>query len=115
MKNPPEMARVPGDVKSQGARRDLPDRRPLNAGATMLWDYCESHRALAATRCSPCELHFATRPSPSFNYREIPLHPYRPVRLDRQRGVQQVANRPDPIHDAQRDTRRGSQSLMDAA
>lgn len=48
-------------------------------------------------------------------YREIPLHADRPVRLDRQRGVQQIPDGPDPIRQPKRDRWRGSQGLMDAA
>ena len=32
----------------------------------------------------------------TFNYAEIPFGPDRPVRLKRQRGVDQIANRPHP-------------------
>jgi hypothetical protein len=53
--------------------------------------------------------------APALDYRETPLYPDWPVRLNRQRGVEQIGNGPDPIRDAQSHTRRGPQGLMDTA
>jgi hypothetical protein len=51
----------------------------------------------------------------TLDYREVPLHPNRSVRLQRQRGVQQVADSPDPIRNTERNARRSSQGLVNAA
>ena len=51
----------------------------------------------------------------TLNYSEIPFGPDRPVRLKRQRDVDQIANGPDPVSNAQRHGWRGPQRLMDAA
>ena len=47
--------------------------------------------------------------------REVTLHADGPVGFNRQRRVQQIANRPYPIRNVQRDARRGPQRFMDPA
>jgi hypothetical protein len=51
----------------------------------------------------------------ALDYRETPLHPDWPVRLNCQRGVEQIADSPNPICDPQRNARRGPQRLVNAA
>jgi hypothetical protein len=51
----------------------------------------------------------------ALNYREIPLGPDGSVRFKCKRGVQQIANSPDPIRDAQCNARRGPQGLVNPA
>ncbi len=49
------------------------------------------------------------------DYLEVPLDPYRPVRFQPQRGINQVPNRPKGASDPKRDRWRGAQRFMDVA
>lgn len=53
--------------------------------------------------------------APAVYYPEVALHPNRLVRLQRQHGINQIANGPDTVCDAQRNRWRGPQRLMDPA